>query len=282
MPVERIEYTAWEGKRNSRLQRIYTIIKKIFRDKLRSKGILLLLIIGVMIIHVLPIIINSVAPHAALTSEMMVKRSLGESEEGYLTSGLFIIFSLLFASVVCSDLISRDFQDNSFVLYFSRPIKTEDYLLGKVGGAFTVISLFCLVPLIAFSLAVIATQTGGDYVGSLGVLGDTLIVGVFTTFVFTSLGVMVSSLTKKRSYAGVGTFAIFFVLGLVGGIFSEFSPDWQVINPFNILNYSYNLIYGFDLPSGISPALFGFALLSVLIIPITFLYYRVYRRSTGK
>ena len=93
---------------------------------------------------------------------------------------------------------------------------------------------------------------------------------------------MISSLTKKRSYAGVGAFAIFFVLSLVGGIFSEFSSDWQVINPFNLLNYSYNLIYGFDLPSNVSSILFGFSLLAILIVPVTVLYYRIYRRSSGK
>lgn len=280
MSVESIEYTSWEGQKSSRLRRIYAIVKKIFRDKLSSKGILLLLIIGMMITHVLPIIGSSFTPHEALTSEMMVKKIPGM--EGYLTGGLFILFSLLFASVVCSDLISRDLQDNSFVLYFSRPIKTEDYLLGKIGGAFTVISVFCFLPPIAFSLAVIATQTGGNYIGSLGVLGVTVVVGIFTTFIFTSFGVMISSLTKKTSYAGVGAFASFFVLGVVGGIFSEFDPNWQVIDPFNLLNYSYNLIYGFDLPSEVSPILFGFALLSILVIPITVLYYRVYRRSAGK
>lgn len=281
MPVERIEYTAWEGQKSSRLRRIYAIVKKIFRDKLSSKGILILLILLSIVGHALPLISSSLAPHEALTPKMMAKIAEDPMTGGGYLNNL-VLFSLLFASVVCSDLISRDLRDNSFTLYFSRPIKTEDYLLGKMGGAFSVISLFCLLPPIIFCLSVIATQTGGDYIGSLGVLGVTVIAGIFTTFIFTSWGVMFSSLTKKRSFAGVGAFASFFVLSVVGGIFSEFNSNWQIIDPFNLLDYSYNLFYGFDLPSEVSPILFGFALLSILVIPITVLYYRIHRRSVGK
>lgn len=341
MPVKRIEYDSWEGKKSGRFRRIYVIIKKIFRDKMSSKGILLLLILGIILGHALPIMSRALTPHESLTAEMMVGKSLeeshlfsipemgmsenlnqgmipkwlenqlsenaslsveennkkwrivdadeeyiikrendklkiyGEPKEGYLTNGLFVLFSLILSAIICSDLISIDLQDNSFVLYFSRPIRTEDYILGKIGGAFSVIGIFSLLPPIIFSLAVTATQSGGSYLSSFGVLGATVVVGILTTFVFASFGVMISSLTSKRSYAGVGAFASFFILGIVGGIFSEFDPNWQVVNPLNLLNYFYELIYGFDLPSGVDAFSFGLAFLSLLVIPITVLYYRI-------
>jgi len=274
VPVEKIEYEGWDGERSSRLRRVYTMAKKIFRKKISSKGILLILIIGMIITHFLPIVRNSLAPHEALTPEMMA--------EGYLGGGLFVVFSLLFASIVCSDVISRDLEDNSFMLYFSRPLKAEDYLLGKLGGAFSIIGIFSLVPPIIFSISVMATQSGGNYLGGLEVLITTMLVGIFTTYVFTVFGVMISSMTERRTYAGVGAFASFFVLSLVGGIFQEFDPNWQLIDPVKTLHFSYDIIYGFELPPEISPLLFGAVILIVLTVPLTVLYYRIKRRSVGK
>ena len=64
----------------------------------------------------------------------------------YLGGGLFVIFSMLLAAIVTSDLISEDLASRSFVLYFSRALKVRDYLAGKAAGALLVMSLFCALP----------------------------------------------------------------------------------------------------------------------------------------
>lgn len=283
MGIERVEYKPWKGERNGRLHRIFAIVKKVFKQKTKSKRFLLLLIIGIVLVHVFPIITNSLTPHSMLTPEMMVSEQFGgDQNSAYLTGGLFLLFTLLLTAVVCSDLVSQDLKDSSFVLYFSRPIKSEDYVLGKVLGSFTILGIFCLLLPLIFGLAVIATQSGGDYIGSLEVLGSTVAAGGLTVFVFSFYGTMVSSLTERRSFAGVGAFVSFFVLSIVSGIFSEFSTKWQILDPFNVLTHSYRLIYGFELPSGVDPYLFGLALLILLVVPPFLLYYRIARRSSGR
>ncbi len=280
MGINRIKYRPWDGERSSHLHRVYTISRKIFLQKLKSKGILAILIIGMILVHALPILFGALMEHEELTADMMVGNSIFMG--GYLKSGLSIIFILLLVSVVCSDLISQDFKDKSFVLYFSRPIKTLDYLIGKMGGALGVTSILTFVPLIVFCLVMIGTQTGDDYSGSLNVLGRTIIAGALTTVFFVSYGVMISSLTTKKTYAGVGIFMSFFVLTIIGDIFVNFNQNWGLASPSNLLFYSYDMIYGFDLPSDINSSIFGVLLFCILFLPLFVAFVQVYRKETGK
>jgi len=280
MGINRIKYRPWNGEKSSHLHRVYTIGRKIVLQKLKSKGVLAILIIGMVLVHAFPILFGALMEHEELTAEMMVRNSgfMG----GYLKSGLSIIFALLLVSVVCSDLISQDLKDRSFVLYFSRPIKTLDYLTGKIGGALGITSILTFIPLIVYCLVMIGTQTGDDYGSSLTVLGSTIIAGALTTVFFISYGVMISSLTTKKTYAGVGIFMSFFVLTIISGIFTNFDQNWSLISPINLLFYSYDMIFGFDLPSGINSNSFGILLICILILPLLVTFIQVYRKEMGK
>jgi len=280
MGINRIKYRPWSGERSSHLHRVYTISRKIFLQKMKSKGILAILIIGMILVHALPILFGALTAHEELTADMMVGNSgfMG----GYLKNGLSIIFILLLVSVVCSDLIAQDFKDRSFVLYFSRPIKTLDYLAGKMGGAIGVTSILTFIPLIVFCLVMIGTQTGDDYGSSLIVLGKTIIAGILTTVFFVSYGIMLSSLTMKKTYAGVGIFMSFFVLTIIGDIFVNFDHNWGLASPTTLLFYSYDMIFGFDLPSDINSNIFGVLLFCILFLPLFVAFVQVYRKETGK
>lgn len=279
MGVSPIEYSPWKGKRTGRYQRILVIIKKIIGQKIRSKGVLALLIIGMILTHVFPAIFLSLSPHEELTGEMLVRQGLFGN---YLTGGFFATFTILLAAVVSSDTISEDLNDNSFILYFSRPIRPIDYLLGKLGGTFLVMSIFCLLGPVIVSLSIIATQTGSDFISSFKVLGRLLVAGILASELYLSYGVMISSFTEKKAYAGVSTFMSFVVLSIVGGIFSSFNPNWRLISPINILHYSFDLIFGFDLPSDINSSVFWAVLLSMVTMPLLVLYFRIYTKEVGK
>jgi len=280
MGINRIKYNPWNGEKSSHLRRVYTICRKIFLQKLKSKGILAILIIGMILVHALPILFGAMMEHEELTADMMVGNNgfMG----GYLKSGLSIIFILLLVSVVCSDLIAQDLKDKSFVLYFSRPIKTLDYQVGKMGGALGITSLFTFFPLMIFCLVMIGTQTGDDYGSSLSILGKTVIAGILTTVFFIPYGVMISSLTKKKTYAGVGIFMSFFVLMIIGGIFSSFDQSWSLVDPTNLLFYSYDIIFGYDLPSGVNSSIFGVLLCCILFLPLLVAFFQVHRKEVGK
>ena len=121
---------------------------------------------------------------------------------------LFYLFTSILVSMVCSDLIAEDVRSRSLTLYMSRALRPENYLVGKALGALAVISIFTLLPPLVMAIAVTATQTGGDYLASLGVLGRTLIASVLATAFLVPLGLMLSSLTTRKTYAAVGTFMV--------------------------------------------------------------------------
>jgi ABC-type transport system involved in multi-copper enzyme maturation permease subunit len=397
--VTPIEYRPWEGKRTETYRRFLVISKTVLRHKLKNKWILALLIIGMILVHVFPIIFYTIVPHEGLTPEMMVGEDptysgegfnvLGEvliegplemegafgingsirlngrleierpgdiiglgtvvgdgtllsnltiTEEGiiyvngtvildgeleiagriqgggylegnctilgigsigelppaerdedinervggYLKSGLLVIFTILLASLVCSDLIAEDLGDNSFILYFSRPIKAIDYLAGKIIGALWILGLFCFLPMIIFSIAVMGTQSGDDYGTSLNVLGSTIGAGLLTTFIFVPYGILISSMTKRKSYATIGIFMSFFVLLIIGAIFQSFDKNWVLIDPTRVLYYSYDILYGYSIPEGINGTLLGAVLFCILVIPLVVVYLRIYLKGVGR
>jgi ABC-type transport system involved in multi-copper enzyme maturation permease subunit len=396
MGVTPIEYRPWEGKRTEHYLRFLVISLTVFRQKLKSKWVLAILIIGFILAHVFFIIFAVTVPHEKLTSEMMVGDDppeegdyetggdifvegsldiggaldlngsirlegrlevegevlglgtlvgngtplppftvtsegavyvngtvildgelgiggslggtgyligncsiigfgrieektevdegpfLSERQGGYLKSFFFVIFTLLLASLVCSDLIAEDLGDNSFILFFSRPIKPRDYLIGKIIGALLILGIFCFLPLIIYCLAAMGTQSSGDYGTSLKVLGATIGAGFLSSFIFIPYGILISSMTKRKSYATIGIFMSFFVLIIIGGIFQNFDKNWALIDPTRILFYSFDIIYGFSVPEGINSGLLGVILLCILVIPLVVVYIRIYRMAVGK
>ncbi len=201
---------------------------------------------------------------------------------GYLTNGLITLFAILLAAIVCSDVIADDLADSSFVLYFSRPVRTADYLAGKFTGLAWVMGLFCVIPPIIYALVMMGTQTGSDYGGGLAILGKTILVGILTAVFFLPYGLLLSSLTNRKAYAGIGIFASFFVLSIIGEIFSNFDAAWNLIDPFNMLDFTYRLTFGGSLPDGLTSGQLATAMLLITLVPMAIVYYLLDRKGAGK
>ncbi len=273
MGIKPIEYHPWKGKRTSYTYRAFVIVKNVFKDKISSKGIIALLVIGGMLVHLQHFLSLAFMPIDKLEPDTLIY---------YFDDFLFYIFFIILGAVVTSDLISEDTNSNSFVLYFSRPIKPIDYLFGKYSGAFLIIGLFTIFPPVLYCMAAILLQTGSNYIASLEILGKTVLAGALYSILITGYGTMLSSFTEKKSYAGGGTFISFIVTPSIGEIFSNFNYNWKLVNPINLLSYSMRIIYGKDLPSKINSTLFGVIMLSLVVTPILFTLYRIHKKAVGK
>jgi ABC-type transport system involved in multi-copper enzyme maturation permease subunit len=202
--------------------------------------------------------------------------------EGYLTNGILIIFTMLLAAIICADVIAADLADSSFVLYFSRPVRAFDYLLGKIMGLMWVLWLFCLIPPFAYILVMMATMSGDDWGGAAEILGKTVLAGLITAVYFLPYGLMISSLTKSKAYAGIGIFMSFFVLSIISELFSESSDLWTLIDPFELLHNMYKIMFNGSIPEGITSGQVGGAILAFTVIPMSFVIYWIYRKGVGK
>jgi len=273
MGLNPIGYKPWDGKRTEHGRRFLVVAESILRHKLKTKWFLALLIIGTFLVHVMPLFIYSMMPHRELEAEVM---------RDYLGNGMYFIFEVILVALVCSDLISEDMRSNSFILYVSRAMGVKGYLLGKWTGAMVTIGLFTLLPPLAVAVAVTATQSGSDYLGSLKVIGQTLIAGVWSAAMLVPVGLAVSSLTAKKTYASVGTFMFFFGLMLVSGIFSGLSPDWNMISPPEVLYQSHTVLYGLELSDDVNRFLLGAMAFLLTVPPMALVYYRIMRKEAGK
>ncbi|MBU4031392.1 MAG: ABC transporter permease [Candidatus Thermoplasmatota archaeon] len=273
MGIDPIGYKPWNGQRSAKHERILVISWKLFMSKMKNKWMIGLLVLGYIGVFAFPIILYSLMPHEVLDGLTM-------SEQ--LGNGLFFMFTVLLASLVCSDSISEDLRNNSFVLYFSRAIGTKSYLAGKMGGVFFVLALFCFFPPIIMALAILGTQSGSDYLSGLGILGLTVLTSLVTTVFLIPFSVLVSSLTKRKTHAAIGTFMTFTVLAIISSIFSEFDRNWNLMNPGSMLAYFYDWIFGVGIPHSINGPVLAAAFCAFIIVPLALVYLRIHQRRIGK
>jgi hypothetical protein len=129
---------------------------------------------------------------------------------------------------------------------------------------------------------VTGTQTGGDYLASLGVIGRTMVAGILATVFLVPLGLMLSSLTTRKTYAAVGTFMVVFVLQVIAGIFEGFDANWALLGPENVLFYCYDVIFDQALPASLNTVMLFAALLVMIVPPTVLVFDRVRRKGVGK
>ncbi len=109
-----------------------------------------------------------------------------------------------------------------------------------------------------------------------------MLAAVLTTIFFVPMGMMLSSLTTKRTYAAVGIFMFFFTMTIVAGIFSESDINWQLLGPGNLLNFWYDVIFGEPLPEGLSSAGMAIMTFILLVPPLIVTYWRILSKGVGK
>jgi len=273
MGLDPIGYKPWDGERTEHQRRFLVVAESIVRHKLRTRSFIALLVLGTILVHVFPLILYSLFPHRALEGEVM---------RDYLGDGLYFIFEVILVALVCSDLISEDMRSNSFILYVSRAMGVKGYLLGKWLGAMVTVGLFTLLPPLAVSIAIMATQSGPDYLGSLAVVGQTVLAGVWSAVLLVPAGLAVSSLTKKKTDAAEAAFMLFFGLMIVSGIFSEMSSDWTLLNPSELLYQSHTVLYGLELSEDVNAWLLASLAFLLTVPPMSLVYYRIMRKEAGK
>ncbi len=273
MGIDPIRYKPWSGERTRTRDRVFIIAKTFFRQKLKSKWVLVFLILGSILVFVFPVISNAMMPHETLDAGTMTLQ---------MSSVLFFMFTLLLAALICSDSIAEDLRSNSFVLYFSRAIKAESYLAGKMGGTILTLSLFCFIPPVLMAIVLMGTQSGSSYGASLGVLGRTIIASIVATLFFIPFSVLISSLTTRKSYAAVGTFMALFILTIISAIFTESDPNWRLINPGNVLAIFYEWLYGLGIPNNINIVLFSVMFTGFTLLPLNILYLRIRMKAVGR
>ncbi|WP_229072080.1 ABC transporter permease [Actinoplanes sp. DH11] len=129
---------------------------------------------------------------------------------------------IFFVAILAPELLSRDIRSGTLPLYFSRPLRAADYVGAKFAAMVTAVWLLLGVPqLIMFLGAAFTTKTGAS-----GVWNEFLDLApgwgysLLWALLFSSIGLLVASLTGKRAFAAGGIVAVFLITTPVVGVLS--------------------------------------------------------------
>ncbi|SCL39922.1 ABC-2 type transport system permease protein [Micromonospora rhizosphaerae] len=129
---------------------------------------------------------------------------------------------IFFVAVVGPELVSRDLRSGVLPLYFSRPLPRADYALAKLLALMTALWLLLGAPqLVMFLGAAFTTDDGmrGVWNELLDLLPGLLYAGLWAV-VFSSVGLLIASLTGKRAFAAGGIVAAFLMTTPIVGTLS--------------------------------------------------------------
>jgi len=204
-------------------------------------------------------------------------------DPGYFKSyftGDFLLFMMVMILVFCgAGLISDDMKHNSLQLYFSRPLKKNQYFLGKAAVVLFFLFMLTLVPGLVFFFMKLIFAGSFQFFTTypwlpLSVIGYSLLVTVF----FSLYTLFLSSLSKNRRYVAILIFSVYFFSDILFGIFYGIFRNQH----FALLSLKVNLqqigalIFNQKLPYSIS-SLYSF----LIIFSISFLA-AVYLRKKVK
>jgi ABC-2 type transport system permease protein len=129
---------------------------------------------------------------------------------------------IFFVAIVAPELVSRDMKAGVLPLYFSRPLRSADYVGAKVAALATAVWILLAGPqFILFLGGAFTSKTGMS--GVWHELGDLLPAWGYSmiwALVFTGIGLLIASLTGKRAFAAGGIVAVFLMTTPVVGVLS--------------------------------------------------------------
>jgi hypothetical protein len=114
--------------------------------------------------------------------------------------------------------IASDTQSGAFSFYFARPVRTLDYVLGKIAGHFVLLSILLVgAPLILAGIRLGMYGDGEAALGHIDLLGKVIVMGVLAALAFASVPLAISAIVPNRRYA-LALWATYYIV--IGNIVS--------------------------------------------------------------
>ena len=212
MSISLPKYTRRETPLLPRWRRVWTIIGAGLRREFRRPAALFPVIAGVFLTTISAIFFLFLA-------SLFNPSATANLESFYLPASnpTMLFFVTLLASTVGAGLIADDVHTNALTLYLSRPITHVDYLIAKGAILGTLVILITILPLfIAALLAGLLSFVSWGV--ALAAMGWAVVLGLVLAGFFTTVPLLLSSLTPRKAYAAAGVFAISLGLALTAGI----------------------------------------------------------------
>ncbi len=211
MSIERLGYKEWEGKKFGRFYKVFSLIEYEVRHAWSSIWIKILIIVAW-----LPVLIVFLVPPTEISEEGVDKAFY--NLVSFTTS--MTIWLPLMAGLIGGGLIANDKNNKMFSMYFSRPLRREDYIAGKVGGFTVLMSIPTIVPALIIYIVLIGKSDLSleVFIKKSWLLGVTWLYFLLLIVLFGSLVLFLSSMVTDGKYAVVGLFTIVILSDLLANI----------------------------------------------------------------
>jgi len=193
--IHDLGYRSYDGPRLGRAQIVQALIWHSFRSSWGiGRGIKAKIIpILAMVAMLLPAFVNAFAVARGNT------RLFGYD---VYTPQLRVLVVIIFIAAQAPELVSRDLRSHVLPLYFSRPLRRDDYPLAKYIALTLALLVLIEVPLLVLYVGTIVSAKNGH-----GVWNETkalipgLGVGLLWAVLMAAIGLVLASLTGRRAYA---------------------------------------------------------------------------------
>lgn len=171
---------------------------------------------------------------------------------------------VLLVGVIAPMLVSYDLRSKAYLLYFSRPLSTSEYIVGKSAVVWFFLAMIVTVPALALYVVGVLLSPSISVVYEtwdipLRILGASVVLLVPTT----ALALCFSSWTSESRYATFSWFAVW-VMGYVAyqiltfagageGVWQTREIDldrWRLLSPYHTLGKVESWVFGLDLSDG--------------------------------
>jgi len=228
MPLFQIGYRRYEGRRTSERLRWWPIAREGLTIAWRSKLLRRLVLVAYLpILYFGPVFFAigritdpstdlSRGPWRELAEETLSRELVARLREDptvvrtavwalvftLFASSIQLILAGLVAAIVGPPLISQDLRSKAFLLYFSRPISSVDYLLGKAGTLGGLVAAVTLLPsLVLYVLSIVFSPSLQTVLHTAPVLLDVVLSSFLVIVPVTLVLLVLSSLTMQPRFA---------------------------------------------------------------------------------
>ncbi|MEX2720843.1 MAG: ABC transporter permease [Candidatus Wukongarchaeota archaeon] len=211
MSIESLGYKEWEGQKHGRFYKVLSLVDYEVRHAWSSIWVKILIIIAW-----LPVLIIFLVPVTEI-SEEGVDRAF-YNLVSFTTS--ITIWLPIMAGLIGGGLIANDKNNKMFSMYFSRPLRREDYIAGKVGGFAVLMSIPTIVPALIIYIVLIGKSDLSllVFIKKSWLLGAAWLYFILLIALFGSLVLFLSSVVTDSKYAVVGLFTIVILSDLIANL----------------------------------------------------------------
>jgi len=219
VPIREGGYYNWEGDLNRSKTKWFPIfttgIKGVYKK--RFSKLLFATTSSLFFIFLIALYISS-KPELKMMSKL-VKMISSDAQlfRTYYTNGFLVFMSAILSVFAGSELISNDLKHRSISLYLARPLSKLDYITGKFSIILFYLLMFTLVP--GILLVIFKVIFTGDFSAGITLLTKSIIFPVVISLFWSSLMLMLSSLSENGRFVKIIFFVAFFMSQMIAGMF---------------------------------------------------------------